>query len=431
MVKSLTEAEFQSEVMTSNLTYIAEFHDGSTRAAAVTKVAKAMRGMGIEFVDVTLGKDSKLVGKLKLGKLPAVVSFGADDKDDTEKFDGEADSVDALTKFAEGTVPSAVEQVGVTGLQMLFQSNPTTPKILLFTKKDGPIPAAFKASSMLFKGKLMFASVANPPAQVLQQFNIPSKGKWPKMVAMFVVMDEQEKPKEGEEAAAKLQGAIFQGDTNKFDAMATWLGQFAAMDDKGESASTARGAPPLVNDQAGWKKHCTDKGGLCVVGFLDGSEEEKQREAKVDMLTKVSQKDDFKHFNFVWVDAMCQTAFAEAFNVQATKVPTVVVLGVKKLRYAEMVGRFEDEAIRSFLRGMLTGKVGTGPISELPSLASLDCAELHKANAAANVAPEEDLDDDIMREMRAEAEAKEKAAAEEEGGGSKKGKKKKKKKSEL
>ena len=56
--------------MTSNLTYIAEFHDGSTRAAAVTKVAKAMRGMGIEFVDVTLGKDSKLVGKLKLGKLP-------------------------------------------------------------------------------------------------------------------------------------------------------------------------------------------------------------------------------------------------------------------------------------------------------------------------------------------------------------------------
>jgi hypothetical protein len=75
-----------------------------------------------------------------------------------------------------------------------------------------------------------------------------------------------------------------------------------------------------VSDAAGFKKHCADKGGLCAVAMLNGAPSaDAERQAQLEMLKRVAARPDSKAFTVVWVDAVCQGAFADAFNVQSTK----------------------------------------------------------------------------------------------------------------
>jgi len=404
-VDELSDESFASSVLTGNATWIVHFH-AAERISAFAKVAKELHGMGLRFGELSVSADAKLLSKFKIKALPAVAIFSAYDKDEAERYTG-ADDVEKLRSFAEEAIPSAVEHVGAQGLELLFRNNPAVPKIIMFSRKDEVLPS-MKACSTTFKGKLMFAQVTNPPPELLQQFGIPAKGKWPKLIAMFLVPDQKEP-----DGPAKVQGALYQGDVTRFDTMATWLSQFIAADEI-EAGPTSLDVAH-VNDAAGFKKHCADKGGLCAIAMLNGAPSaDAEREAQLEMLKRVASRPDSKAFTIVWADATCQAAFSDAFNVQSTKVPTMVIVSPKKLRYAEMVGRFEEDAIKSFLAGVLHGKIKTGPISVIPEPETNDCAAVHKLNAEAAVeAPvEEDAEADaLMREMLAEAEAKAKAAA--------------------
>jgi hypothetical protein len=43
-------------------------------------------------------------------------------------------------------------------------------------------------------------------------------------------------------------------------------------------------------------------------------------------------------YTFVWVDGNCYTDFADEFNVQPSKLPTLVAYSPKKNRYAGFIG---------------------------------------------------------------------------------------------
>ena len=216
------------------------------------------------------------------------------------------------------------------------------------------------------------------------------------------------------------------------------------------SAPTTKGPTFAdLNDPAQWEERCGAKASaaLCAVALLD----EHGRAAFADeksIAESVAKSEQPSPFAFGWVDGACHADFAASFDVDDSKLPTVIAYAPKKERYAALVGRYSAADVRAFLRGVLRGSIGTAPLRAPLSLTEADCAAVHAAKQAP-VEEEDALDDDFMAELLAE-EAAAKAALEAEAAAEskrlkeeleaskkkpdapkKKKKKKKKKKAEL
>ena len=163
-----------------------------------------------------------------------------------------------------------------------------------------------------------------------------------------------------------------------------------------------------------WATICApDSSLLCAIAMLDPSAA--TFDADLKLAHAVAAGATAEPFSFMWADGTCELAFADAFDVQPPKLPTVVALSPKKRRFAGFVGGFEEAPVRQFLTGILTGRRKTSPISDipLPEHTAEKCAELAAENAAAASADAEAGDDgeldDLMAEIRAEEEAAKKA----------------------
>jgi hypothetical protein len=90
-----------------------------------------------------------------------------------------------------------------------------------------------------------------------------------------------------------------------------------------------------------------------------------------------------------------------------------VVYAPKKGRYASFVGSLSDEALNDFLAGVLSGRIGTKPMSAPPLPADIDCTTFKRDGSVDGdeVAVEED--DTDMGDMMAEILADEKREREE------------------
>merc|ERR1712146_175182 len=74
-------------------------------------------------------------------------------------------------------------------------------------------------------------------------------------------------------------------------------------------------------------------------------------------------------FKFLTVNAICQSSFADQFDVQDGKLPTVTAFSPSKQRYTNVKAPLVDTAVvRDFLLSVATGKVSTQPISDRPSI---------------------------------------------------------------
>merc|ERR1711865_507009 len=113
----------------------------------------------------------------------------------------------------------------------------------------------------------------------------------------------------------------------------------------------------------------------------------------------------------MWTDGVCQQEFADAFDVQPLKVPTVIVYAPKKGRYASFVGSLSDEGLQEFLAGVLSGRIGTKPMSTPPVPGDMDCSKYVRDGGGEAEAVEED--DTDMGDMMAEILADEKREKEE------------------
>ncbi len=116
------------------------------------------------------------------------------------------------------------------------------------------------------------------------------------------------------------------------------------------------------------------------------------------------------------------------FNLDPLFVPTVVGYSPKKQRFANMIGGFSVENIKSFARGLLYGKAKTLQIKEdYPEFKENKCDEIQLASETTGEIDEE-LEKEILKEILEEEEKKKKIEAENEENEKKKKKKGKKKK---
>ena len=181
----------------------------------------------------------------------------------------------------------------------------------------------------------------------------------------------------------------------------------------GKRAKTSAAEVPQVTTE-NWATICApDSSLLCAIAMLDPSAA--TFDADLKLAHAVAAGATAEPFSFMWADGTCELAFADAFDVQPPKLPTIVALSPKKRRFAGFVGGFEEAPVRQFLTGILTGRRKTSPISDipLPEHTAEKCAELAAENAAAASADAEAGDDgeldDLMAEIRAEEEAAKKA----------------------
>lgn len=151
-----------------------------------------------------------------------------------------------------------------------------------------------------------------------------------------------------------------------------------------------------------WDTLCPDgSSAVCAIAMVNGEED---TEAQAAVLANVMQQLGpviRTTFKFMWTDAACLQNFADGFDVQPHKLPTVVAFSPVRLRAAQLIGAYDERNVKQFLEGVLHGSIATAPLSERP---------VPDAECAVQVAEEdgsEELEDvdDLLEEIRREEEA--------------------------
>jgi hypothetical protein len=292
----------------------------------------------------------------------------------------------------------------------------------------------------------------NPSMEVLANFGNPPPPV-PSVVAMFPQPGSNPNDNEGVGFAInvfnpKMFGRIsfeslrdFIIQTYSVTGMNENDGQFdnEDMNDAGENRDVS---VEEVTTEDEWSEHCsTQFRGICAIAFLNGNETD-AAEALSDKFEKMARGigKNAAAFKFITINGICQSSFADQFDVQDGKLPTVTAYSPSKQRYANVKAPVVDTVIvKDFLISVATGKIATQPISDRPKM--LDACdvpeEIIETESSEDAA---DFLEEIRREeeekaklMKEELEEERKAALEEkkkkeEAEKNKKKKKKKKKK---
>lgn len=210
---------------------------------------------------------------------------------------------------------------------------------------------------------------------------------------------------------------------------------FAA--DEALASSNGSSDHPLVPylEQQNLRTLCSDNA-ICAIGFFDAhvatlADPVSPLSSWLRVLTQVASasKASREPFRFMWTNGQCQRAFAEAFGVGAFQMPTVVVYAPSKRRYATNVGTFTEENTHGFLKGVLSGKIGTAPVAmDVPELRNeCDNDALDDTDATVDATMDDDADDDVLSEILAD-EQRQRTLAEQQRAADEKAAKKAKKK---
>lgn len=97
--------------------------------------------------------------------------------------------------------------------------------------------------------------------------------------------------------------------------------------------------------------------GLCVIGFLAGEPEQGSQKRHLDVLRQVAAAEASAPLRFLYVDGICFAGFAEAFDLQPPKLPTLAVYSAKKQRSVGEGGGLGGQACRLGGRSLRGGAV--------------------------------------------------------------------------
>ncbi|KAJ0406480.1 hypothetical protein ATCC90586_000321 [Pythium insidiosum] len=343
-------------------------------------------------------------------------------------------SVEDAKEAALATIPDTVHVMGSAVDLNAFLSRALSAKALpaiLVTKKT-ETPTMLKALALSFPSQnIAFGVISDADPQVRQQFGITSKSS-AAFLCLVAVDKTNQQPQEGASPFGILaydknvMGPYTYPNLVRF--MMNVVMQYPhPLEDinaqGGDEATTFTGSdesaravsvPYLRKDNL---KQLCDGNKICAIGFFEGHESTLEDETStlsqsVRVLHSVAaaSKKQRQPFHFMWTSGKCQEAFATAFGVGAFQMPTVVVYSPSKQRYATNVGLFDEENTSSFLKGVLSGKIPTIPISDVPSLRD-ECSleEVGDGMIASSDADDDEDLGDLLSEILGEEEKTRKA----------------------
>jgi protein disulfide-isomerase A6 len=182
------------------------------------------------------------------------------------------------------------------------------------------------------------------------------------------------------------QAADYQGGRSKSDIVT-----FAM--DKVESSLPPPEVTELVSQQI-WDDNCAAKS-ICLVAFFPGTVDSgvDGRNAYIEILRKMSEKQTLKKFGFLWTAVQKQQGLESAFGIG--DYPALVAVNPKKSKYAQMKGSFSSQELSGFVGRLMSAREATAPF-ELPALSSYEAWDGKDEETAAG--EEEFSLDDLMNE---------------------------------
>lgn len=143
--------------------------------------------------------------------------------------------------------------------------------------------------------------------------------------------------------------AMFYSGKFRFAQMVHFASQFAVKSDDEEeegikkptassAASKSKGTLVEITSQDAFEENCKEGAKLCVVAFLDGtSNAQEDKDHYKEVLQATLKRKGALVPNFLWIDAVCHSSFAQAFEVEPMKIPTAIVYSPSRKRYADQL----------------------------------------------------------------------------------------------
>jgi protein disulfide-isomerase A6 len=373
---------------------------------------------------------------LKKGRAIEVLPYGPDKGGDAlgglEVLYSPADAYEA----ANEAMPDTTHKVNAMTLDALMVEAVDRDRLVLcLISTKGDPPAMLKQLALTLGQGVDVAFFPDPDPQTLQRFQVT---RTPLFLALFGKKEEAEdkgKGKgKGKEPRREIQFGLQPFDPKMygrptydsvFGFAVTMLQQLypagfeAVMNSAklpGAARANANAAPAAAASAplgpmsevtaATWAGLCKPTSAtLCAIAFLaKGSPTFVDQLAVAEAAAAAHAKDPFV---FMWADGNCLLDFANAFDVQPSKLPTLVAYSPKKNRFASFMGVYGTESISDLLTGVLSGRIKTKPLFQAAIPEDKTCAA-EAAVGEAEVAVEEESLGDFMAEILAE-EAKKKA----------------------
>ena len=455
--KATTEKEFESIVVDSTAAWIA-YKKGKPVSDFANKVLEFDGSGALYAVEVDC-ETAPAVGVCREDKRP-YAAFGSGDKKGKKAggvpFEAGAKAFEAAAKTVSSddvlVISGSMDMDGFIRRCITAGDDEAPVGIALFTNKDERAPAIRALATMLgTHAGVKVAQYSNPEPGALEAYGIK---KLPAILAFFPQEQDATTPIDqraigaaaydrrqfgppnfrslvafaldllsqlGPDLAAELEEGF------KGGSKLTQASSFTAGAKRGEAAPKKRNGPVFVsyNDPGAWTENCGPESpyALCAIVLLDEHGRAETFAEELALGETVAIGEQPSPFAFGWADAACFADFSAAFDVYESSLPTVVAYAPKKARYAALVGKYAASDIKSFLRGVVSGRTATAPLRAAlaPPAADADCKAVHDAKFAP--ADEGDLDDDFLAELLAEEAAKAKALEEEAAAESKRLKK--------
>ncbi|CAE7356299.1 unnamed protein product [Symbiodinium microadriaticum] len=326
--------------------------------------------------------------------------------------------VDAALKRAQESIPEDMIPVvtEVTLDSMILSPAFATGQAAIIALSNRPTPSALiRNAAAASKTFARMGFMSNPSPQFMAQLgNLPL----PTVIGM---MDGPEVDGQKNFQIMPYDPAVF-GPINfhtlmafivNVDRQSTALrgGDSAESPGRVSPDKNGRDGPAILSEVSSaddWQKYCGDGfKGICAVGFMGAPAgvDPADAEAISVFQAAIDSMDLTSAYNFVWVDASCQTKLAEAFEVTGGATPALVVYSPLKNRFAKYVGSYAKDNMRSYLDSMAAGRVSTFPLSETPVYDStVECLTAEALTSDTSSGDDFDADDFLAEMQKEEAE---------------------------
>lgn len=298
------------------------------------------------------------------------------------KFEGKMEAK-AISARVASMIPNNAQVLTKENIDSFLTTDPTKPKVMLFSKKDKP-PTIFKAlsSETVFRRTIKFGLIPEAEADLVKRFKV---SKFP-----TVQMLRGGKAEEKETYKGNLT----------FSGLKEWINLYSesGMGDKvagvgGKEEESIEDAKPWlvqkVPELTGKSANdiCFKGEGLCVIYLCQGE----ASESEVNMLEGLSEKftsqlsDRGAKMKWMWMNLQIETAFSELFAPE--QMPSAVVFNPhKRLRFTNL-NHGEDGEIKGDVQGLTNlmhtvlggdGRFKMVPGQKLPSFAVRDAGAAGK-----------------------------------------------------
>jgi hypothetical protein len=348
-VQEVTGRNFDSVIskfLDSNVASVFFFKTGDSESEFTTynEVAKELKGMA-KVTAVNCESSAPFCKDHGIDSTPAVKLFPINPMP-ASKYGGEMKK-EKLVKAISKMIPNFSQEITAETADNFLVSEPSKPKVLLFSNKD-KVPTILKAlsSDSVFKRSIKFAFVKHTEESVVKKMKV-------KKFPAFVMV-------RGSKSEIREE---FKGDMN-FREIHQWVNLYSesGMGDKVQQAGqseeeTVEDARPwLVQDIPELTRDsqadvCFKGEGLCVIYLSNGP----IPQADVDMLTGLKSKFTSQldgrgtTFKWMWIDLAVETEFKALFEVE--ELPGAVVFNPhKRLRFTKLDGA---KASADKIRGLI------------------------------------------------------------------------------